>query len=177
MSKAIDHFKKEAKKLLKLVREEDQGTLQFVRRVHTGTSHLATGQPDPLEDYCLMKAQHTVAVDHGFRCWDVLKGSTDEQLRAAIEAKRAKLKAAHTEWDVLETTHTESVFKAHLAEYYRCSEAQRVAYLEEIERAERERCSVIGEGLPCGEWRLKWPLPARQAILALWRTPRDNPYA
>jgi len=85
----------------------------------------------------------------------------------------------HAEWDVIEASITESVLKAHIPVYFSSSEEKRLEALAEMEEAEREQRRIVSSPtLPVGEWNIKlWPAPARQAIIALWRTPRDNPHA
>lgn len=85
-----------------------------------------------------------------------------------------KLRASLSEIDRVEESGTQGLLRSHVLEYFAASQARRVQVSEEIERAERENTDIFAGDLPWGEWRHKWPLAARNAIRALWRTPKDQ---
>ncbi len=79
--KLIEDLKKQAKGLRKQVCTGDDAALVRVRKVYPD-EHDSTVLP-------LMKAQHVVAVEHGFKKWADLLMRSEEELRAAIQAGRA----------------------------------------------------------------------------------------
>lgn len=77
------------------------------------------------------------------------------------------------EIDKFDANVSTSVISEHIAHYYASTEAKRLAVLLEIEDAERRNHDILASiTLPYEQWRLKWPQAARNALLALWRTPR-----
>ncbi len=87
MSKPINFFKKRAKALLKLIRQNDDEALNCVRNAYRHN-------PTVLDQFGLMQAQHAVAVEHGFKGWADLLAASENNLRVAIAAVRANARVA-----------------------------------------------------------------------------------
>ncbi len=73
LTRPIGYFKKEAKSLLKQVKLQDSGALKRITQVLKSS-----------EDITLMRAQHVVAVEHGFSKWEDLTRSSSVELHLAI---------------------------------------------------------------------------------------------
>ena len=75
----IDHFKKQSKALVKAVKAGDAKAIARVQAVrHEGVLHFG-----------LMKAQHVVAREVGFKSWDELIHASESQLRSALAPAEA----------------------------------------------------------------------------------------
>lgn len=86
------------------------------------------------------------------------------------DARRAGLgEGGQTDEDV-----AQRLIREHLLEYFEASEEQRAEVSRDIEEAEARGEDLVAAHLPWGEWLHKWPLAARNAIRALWRTPKDQ---
>lgn len=77
-----DYFDKCAKKLLSSVRKGDSDAVERVRRVYLDTSE--KGANELADDFCLMRAQHVVAKEHGFDDWKALIDAPSIEARLAI---------------------------------------------------------------------------------------------
>jgi catechol 2,3-dioxygenase-like lactoylglutathione lyase family enzyme len=75
----IEHFKKQSKALVKAVKTRDPKAIARVQAVrHEGVLHFG-----------LMKAQHVVAREGGFKSWDELIHASESQLRSALSPAEA----------------------------------------------------------------------------------------
>jgi hypothetical protein len=83
---SLEHLKKLSKKLHKSVQDAQPAACQRVRTVFDDY----TGKPDDelSATVPLMRVQHVVAREHGFKSWDDLRAATPEQLFAAIGRQR-----------------------------------------------------------------------------------------
>jgi hypothetical protein len=64
------------------------------------------------------------------------------------------------------------LFRRHVTLYFASHESERVVIHRDIERAEQLGHDIEAGASPVGEWRSRWPIAARRALLALWATPR-----
>jgi hypothetical protein len=82
LSLPVDHFKKRAKELAALVKSGDADACQRVRKVYID----ATGKSDSAvaAEFGVMRAQHVIAVEHGFANWEALTKSSGIEARLAI---------------------------------------------------------------------------------------------
>ena len=75
----IEHFKKQSKALVKAVKARDPKAIARVETVrHEGALHFG-----------VMKAQHVVAREAGFKSWDALIHASEQELRAALSPAEA----------------------------------------------------------------------------------------
>jgi catechol 2,3-dioxygenase-like lactoylglutathione lyase family enzyme len=75
----IEHFKKQSKALVKAIKAGDAKAIARVQAVrHEGVLHFG-----------LMKAQHVVAREVGFKSWDELIHASESQLRLALSPVEA----------------------------------------------------------------------------------------
>lgn len=78
LSSPVEHFKKLAKALLKQVQAQDSSACQRARTVYNDLS--AMPDAEIATAFGLMRAQHVVAIEHGFTKWaDLLQRSPVEQ--------------------------------------------------------------------------------------------------
>lgn len=85
LSVPLDHFTKRARELQSRVRAGDPDACARVRAVFSD----ASAKPDhELADLELMRAQHVVAVEHGFADWKALKDAPGVEARLAITMRR-----------------------------------------------------------------------------------------
>ncbi|HEX4456527.1 MAG TPA: VOC family protein, partial [Polyangia bacterium] len=78
-STLIEHFKKQSKALVKAVKARDPKAVARVETVrHEGALHFG-----------LMKAQHVVAREAGFKSWDALIHASESELRSALSPAEA----------------------------------------------------------------------------------------
>lgn len=82
----LDYFAKRAKELLSRVRAGDADAAGRVRSVVTDAS--ARADHELAADFGLMRAQHVVAVEHGFPNWEALTDSSGVEARLAITMSR-----------------------------------------------------------------------------------------
>lgn len=82
LSLPIEHLKKGAKALHKQVRQAESKACRRARAVFADYR----GKPDVTiaSDFGLMRAQHVVAVEHGFTKWQDLAHASATELRLAI---------------------------------------------------------------------------------------------
>lgn len=82
LSLPVDHFKKRAKELTALIKSGDAEACQRVRKVYTD----ANGKSDSAvaADFGVMRAQHVIAVEHGFASWEALIKSSGIEVRLAL---------------------------------------------------------------------------------------------
>ncbi len=86
LSVPLDHFAKRAKELRSRVRAGDADAAGRVRSVFTDAS--ARADHELAADFGLMRAQHVVAVEHGFPNWKALTDSSGIEVRLAITMSR-----------------------------------------------------------------------------------------
>lgn len=82
----FDYFTKRAKDLQSRVRSGDADAAARVRRVFADAS--AKADHELTADFGLMRAQHVVAVEHGFANWKALVASSGVEARLAITMAR-----------------------------------------------------------------------------------------
>lgn len=82
LSLPVDHFKKRAKELAALVKSGDADACQRVRKVYND----AAGKSDSAiaGEFGHMRAQHVIAVEHGFVSWDAFTKSSAIEARLAL---------------------------------------------------------------------------------------------
>jgi len=86
LSLPIDHFKKGAKALLKQVQDREPAACERARQVFNDLS--SKTDPEVSAALGLMRAQHILAVEHGFAKWDDLLQQSAVALRIAITMSR-----------------------------------------------------------------------------------------
>ena len=74
----------------------------------------------------------------------------------------------------IEEGWSQGIMRDHITDYFLASEEKRVEVSSTLEEATRENCDIYTAAIPCGQWRHKWPPGLRKAILAMWRTPKDE---
>lgn len=90
LSFPVEHFRKRAKDLLGQVKAGAPDACQRARQVYADAG--ATPDADLAGNFSLMRAQHVVAVEHGFASWDALmRGSAVEARLAITMAKLTEL--------------------------------------------------------------------------------------
>ncbi len=86
LSVPLEYFAKRAKRLRSCVQACDHLAVSRVRAVFTDAS--AMSDPELAADFGLMRAQHVVAVEHGFPNWKALTESSEIEARLAITMAR-----------------------------------------------------------------------------------------
>lgn len=85
------------------------------------------------------------------------------------------LRKKMNETDRVEDGMSRSLLEEHLALYFSSTEAERKVVIGELESAVRKNSDIVASSEHAAiQWRHKWPAPARAAILAIWRTPRES---
>lgn len=75
--------------------------------------------------------------------------------------------------DEVERSVTESLLKQSIRAYFSSTEERRLDTIAEILAAELGAFDIlVSFAIPWGDWRHKWPEPARKAIIAMWSVPR-----
>ena len=88
------------------------------------------------------------------------------------QQRQAKLSGAQ-EVDRFEEAWTQAILKTCVTDYFASTEAQRLAVFKDLEQAVAERSDIISTAGAHGvEFRHRWPEACRNALLAIWRTPR-----
>ena len=106
---------------------------------------------------------------------DVARGLIQTAMAAHLndEARREKLEAMSMT-DRIEEGGSQSLMKEHLTDYFAADDTRRAEVSRRLEDATGQCVDILAGNIPCGEWRHKWPPGVRKAILALWRTPKDE---
>jgi hypothetical protein len=76
--------------------------------------------------------------------------------------------------DRIEESGAQSLMKEHLTDYFAAEDSRRTEVSRRLENATANGVDILAGDIPCGEWRHKWPPGVRKALLALWRTPKDE---
>ena len=91
------------------------------------------------------------------------------------EKERQKLKAKMDDGVRLDEAFTQSFLQEQIVLYFASGETYRARAVAEIEQADRRGEDIVAnEHVPGSRWLGKWPLAARRAALALWRTPHSS---
>ncbi|HLK35509.1 MAG TPA: hypothetical protein VKU41_02070 [Polyangiaceae bacterium] len=91
------------------------------------------------------------------------------------QTERQKLKEKMGEGARLDEAFTQSFLQEQIVLYFASGETYRARAVTEIEQADRRGEDILAnEHVPGGRWLGKWPLAARSAALALWRTPHSS---
>lgn len=91
-----------------------------------------------------------------------------------IEFTRQKVRGEMTEVDQLEEAWSQSIIRHHMTEYFAADDVRRKEVAQTIDEAELSNSDVFSEILPGGSWRHRWPAGVRNAVRALWRTPKAD---
>lgn len=86
LSLPVDHFKKLAKTLKTSVGSATPEACARVRAIYNDAADKTDAEI--ASDFGLMRAQHVVAVEHGFRSWDALLAASPVEARLAITMER-----------------------------------------------------------------------------------------
>lgn len=89
LSFPVEYFRKRAKGLLAQVRAVDVGACQRVRRIYDDM--VARSDAEVASSFGLMRAQHVVAVEHGFARWDAMMNASPIEARLAITMNQVPL--------------------------------------------------------------------------------------
>lgn len=89
-----------------------------------------------------------------------------EEFKAGVDAK------IDNENDRFDAKTSASILLQFTLEYHAATEVRRKAVLEALLEAESKGDDILEGFIPGGSWRMKYPLSARKAVLAMWAVPR-----